>query len=96
MKEGRPFEAGISSQIQKLALVTLVGGALTETATVVASRTAMNAYDIAALLNPSVVSKYSYNGTFDPTFLAGAAVLLLLSYVFRYGEELQRESDETL
>jgi hypothetical protein len=96
MKEGRPFEAGISNQIKKLALVTLVGGAITETATVVASRMAMTAYDIAALLNPSVASEYSYNGTFDLSFLVGAAILLLLSYVFRYGEELQRESDETL
>jgi hypothetical protein len=96
MKDGRPFEAGISNQIRKLALITLVGGAITETATVFASRTAMNAYDFAALLNSSVVSKYSYNGTFDPSFLAGAAILFLLSCVFRYGEELQRESDETL
>jgi hypothetical protein len=96
MKEGRPFEVGISNQIKKLALVTLVGGAITETATVVASRMAMNAYDIAALLNASVVSKYSYNVTFDPSFLAGAAILLLLSYIFRYGEQLQQESDETL
>jgi hypothetical protein len=96
MKEGRPFEAGISNQIRKLALVTLVGGAITETATVVASRTAMNAYDFAALLNPSVASAYSYNVTFDPSFLAGAVVLFLLSCVFRYGEELQRQSDETL
>jgi hypothetical protein len=92
MKEGRPFEAGISNQIRKLALITLVGGAITETVTVFASRTAMNAYDFAALLN----SEYSYNGTFDLSFLVGAVVLLLLSYVFRYGEELQRESDETL
>jgi hypothetical protein len=92
MKEGRPFEAGISNQIRKLALITLVGGAITETVTVFASRTAMNAYDFAALLN----SEYSYNDTFDLSFLVGAVVLLLLSYVFRYGEELQRESDETL
>jgi hypothetical protein len=96
MKEGRPFEAGISSQIRKLALVTLVGGVITETATAFASRAAVNAYDIAALLNPSVVSEYSYNNIFDLSFLAGVVVLLLLSYVFRYGEELQRESDETL
>ena len=32
----------------------------------------------------------------DLTFLVYWAILLLLSYVFRYGEELQQLSDETL
>jgi len=30
------------------------------------------------------------------SYLVLACVLFLLSYIFRYGEELQRESDETL
>ena len=34
--------------------------------------------------------------TLDLAFLVYWAILLLLSYVFRYGEELQQLSDETL
>ena len=32
----------------------------------------------------------------DMSFAVVFAVLYLLSYVFRYGEELQKQSDETL
>jgi hypothetical protein len=65
-------------------------------ATQVASYAEMKAFDVTVLLNPEVVNGYSYNGTFDCSFLVGAVILFLLSYIFRYGEELQRESDETL
>jgi hypothetical protein len=32
----------------------------------------------------------------DLTFLAIAAVLMLLAYVFHYGQALQQQADETL
>ena len=38
----------------------------------------------------------NFNFEFDLTFLVLWAVLTLTSYVFRYGEELQQLSDETL
>jgi hypothetical protein len=56
----------------------------------------MKAFDLTVLLNHDVVSGYSYNGTFDCSFIIAAVILFLLSYIFQYGEELQRESDETL
>lgn len=96
MKEGRPFEVGVSIQLRKLAWVTLVGGLINEVSTQVASFAEMKALDITALLNTSVVNGYSYKGTFYGYFIVGAVILFLLSYIFRCGEELQRESDETL
>jgi hypothetical protein len=96
MKEGRPFDTGVSKQIRRLAWVTLVFGGITELMRAVTSYIGVNAYDISPLLNASIVSEYSYNGKGDLSFLAGAALLFFLSYIFRYGEELQRESDETL
>jgi hypothetical protein len=51
---------------------------------------------VTALFNTSVVTGYTYNGISDVSFLAIAVVLFLLSYIFQYGENLQRESDETL
>jgi hypothetical protein len=56
----------------------------------------VRAFDVTALFNSSVVTGYTYNGVFDTSFVASAVVLFLLSYIFRYGEGLQRESDETL
>jgi hypothetical protein len=96
MKEGRPFEVGVSGQLRKLAWVTLVGGLISEVATQVASFAEMKAFDVTVLLNPEVVNGYSYNGTFDGSFIIAAVILFLLSYIFQYGEGLQRESDETL
>jgi hypothetical protein len=96
MKEGRPFESGVSGQITKLAWVVLVGGAVSEAASYVARYVEIKAFDVTALFDSSVVTGYTYNGVFDTSFVASAIVLFLLSYIFRYGEGLQRESDETL
>jgi hypothetical protein len=96
MKEGRPFESGISGQIKKLAWVVLVGGAVSEAASAVAKYMEVRSFDVTALFNASVVTSYTYNGISDVSFLAIAVVLFLLSYIFQYGENLQRESDETL
>jgi hypothetical protein len=96
MKEGRPFESGISGQIRKLAWVVLVGGAVSEAASAVAKYMEVRSFDMTALFNTSVVTGYTYNGISDVSFLAIAVVLFLLSYIFQYGENLQRESDETL
>jgi hypothetical protein len=96
MKEGRPFDTGVSSQIRKLAWVVLVGGAVSEAASYVARYVEIRAFDVTAMFNYSVVTGYTYNGVFDTSFVASAVVLFLLSYIFRYGEGLQRESDETL
>jgi hypothetical protein len=96
MKEGRPFETGVSGQIRKLAWVVLVGGAVSEAASYIAKYVEVRSFDVAALFNSSVVTGYTYNGIFDTSFVLTAVVLFLLSYIFRYGEGLQRESDETL
>lgn len=39
---------------------------------------------------------YTANYALDGTFILVAALLFLFSFVFQYGEELQRLSDETL
>jgi hypothetical protein len=96
MKEGRPFEVGVSGQIRKLAWIALVGGAVNETALHVTEYVNIRAFDMATLFNSSVVTGYTYNVICDPSFVVTAVVLFLLSYIFQYGEGLQRESDETL
>jgi hypothetical protein len=96
MKEGRPFEVGVSKILRKLAWVTLIGGAVSEAATIIASHVEVRAFDFPALFNSSAVTGYTFNRTFDFSFIVGAVILFLLSYIFRYGEQLQRDSDETL
>lgn len=95
VKEGRPFDKGISETIKKLAWVALIGGAVIQICESITKIAEIKAYDFAAFFSETVTG-LSFNGMIDCGFIVTACVLFLLSYVFRYGEELQRESDETL
>ncbi len=44
----------------------------------------------------AAISAVIYDYSLDLWFAIAARILFFLSCVFRYGEELQRESDETL
>lgn len=96
MKEGRPFDKGISQIIKRLAWVVLIGGAIVRVGACITMIMEIKAYDLAAFFAESAITGYRLNYVIDLNFIVTACVLFLLSYVFRYGEELQRESDETL
>ena len=82
--------------VRKLAWTTLIGGAIIEACRVFGIIAELNAYDFDLLLNPGTVLKYSYNYSFNISFVVIAGILFFLSICFRYGESLQQESDETL
>ena len=42
------------------------------------------------------MESFTYNYSIDLWFAAAALILFFLSYIFRCGEALQREADETL
>ena len=96
MKEGRPFEAGISQKIRRLGLIILIGGAVTEVCRAVGSIFESKAYNLDMLFNNTAIEHVSSNFEISLWFVVAALILFFLSYIFRYGEELQRESDETL
>ena len=52
--------------------------------------------DLHLLLLSEKITPVNFRYKIELGFLLVCAILLLLSYVFRYGEELQRLSDETL
>ena len=96
MKDGRPFENGASSKIKKLAWTTLIGGVIIELCQTLGTIVELKAYDLSLLLNPETILKYSFNYSFDMSFVIIAGILFFLSLVFKYGESLQQEADETL
>ena len=96
MKEGRPFETGTAERIRELALLVLIGGGIAEVGSAVGRVFAIKAYDIPALINHPAIEDVTFNITIRLWFVVVALVLFFLSFVFRYGEQLQRESDETL
>ncbi len=96
MKEGRPFDPGTSSKIRKLAWLSLIGGVVGEACMFISHVADFRTYKLTTLFNPEVVTGYRVEYIMETDFLVLAGVLFLLSLVFRYGEELQRQSDETL
>ncbi|MCD8022365.1 MAG: DUF2975 domain-containing protein [Lachnospiraceae bacterium] len=96
MTEGRPFESSCTKALKTLAWLTLIGGAAVQIASALLNVLMSRIIDVAALFAEDNVTGATLNATFSINFLVYAAILFLLSYVFRYGEILQQESDETL
>jgi hypothetical protein len=96
MKEGKPFEAAVSDKLRKLSWITLIGGGVLSLVKMIGEIILCRVYDLETVfLNEHIISctlEFNLNMSFAVVF----AVLYLLSYVFRYGEELQKQSDETL
>lgn len=96
MKTGDPFHNAVSSTLRKLAVYTCVFGIGLNLREVISNILLVKAYDLPNLIIGEKITHVVFNNAFDLSFLLVAACLLLLSYVFRYGEELQQLSDETL
>ena len=96
MTQGDPFHPTVSRQIRKLAFASLVVGILEYMIGAVETFNAFHIFDLNELLPSSQIQSVTANYSFDLTAIVVFFVLLLLSYIFRYGEELQRLSDETL
>ena len=95
MREGRPFDGSVSVTLRKLGWVTLFGGLGVELLSWAVSLLELRLYDFSELFLPEVVTGYTVNIPLGGALIA-PVVILLLSHVFKYGEQLQRLSDETL
>ena len=97
MKEGRPIDENVSISIRKLGTLVFWGGLISQIAEYVTETMLVRNYaNLIDLFKEGVVNNINVNYTFSLTFVFIAFILYLLSYVFEYGQELQRESDETL
>ena len=96
MKEGLPFDESVSKNLKKLGLLTLIGGSVWSVTKAVLDTTTYNAYEISEMFRSERITGVELEVTLDTQFLIIAAVIFLLSYIFKYGAELQKLSDETL
>lgn len=96
MTENAPFSGNVSTNLKKLAKYSVILGIAVNAIQIVSHVMLVLGYDLHLLLLSEKITHLEFFFTFDPTFLVVAAVFLLLSYIFRYGEELQQLSDETL
>ena len=96
MKNGKPFHSAVSVNLKKLGRRILILGIATQIVEAFTTGLFVGGFDLEGLLIGEKITAVTYTDPFDLTFLAYAAVLLLMSYVFQYGEQLQQLSDETL
>lgn len=96
MKNGEPFHNTVSTNLKKLANYSCALGIGINLQKIISNILLVKAYDLNLLLLSEKVSHVEFMFVFDLSFLVVYGVLLLLSYIFRYGEELQQLSDETL
>ena len=96
VKEGRPFEKGVVTNLRKVAWAILAGGAAATLLGLVGHVILTRAYPMEQIFASEAVTKLEYVFTMDFSFVATACIVFLLSYIFSYGQALQRQSDETL
>jgi len=96
MTEEKPFDSIVSTNLKKLAKLSINLGILGNIIILSEQIMSVFVYDLPGLLISEKITHVGGMFNVDLTFLIYWAILLLLSYVFRYGEELQRLSDETL
>lgn len=96
MKDGKPFHNAVSTNLKNLANCVCSLGIGWNLLEIISNILLVKAYDLHLLLLSEKIPHVEFSYNFDCSFLVIYAVLLLLSYIFRYGEELQQLSDETL
>ena len=92
----KPFDISIANSLVRLSKYILVGGLITNLIIIFRFIILTKPYNYNLLFNENYVSDIQFKYQFNLTFLIDAALVYLLSYVFRYGKELQDLSDETL
>ena len=91
-----PFHETLAVNLKRLSFLVLAGGILQEAFEFINYSFITQNIDLKALfINEDIIS-IMINYRFDVDFIVFAIVLYMLSHVFKYGQELQQLSDETL
>ncbi|MBP3595380.1 MAG: hypothetical protein J6J44_12675 [Lachnospiraceae bacterium] len=93
---GQPFDGTVSKNIKKLGIAVIVNGLAIDIAESVMSSMAFYMYDIAELVLSDNISKIMVNSEVSLDSVLVGVLVIMLSHVFRYGEQLQQQADETL
>ena len=96
MTEEKPFDSIVSTNLKKLAKLSINLGIFYNIIILSEQILTVFVYDLPSLLISEKITHVGGMFNVDLTFLIYWAILLLLSYVFHYGEQLQQLSDETL
>lgn len=96
MTGGNPFHPTVGKEIRRLAFAALAVGIIQNMMNIAETLYVLRIFDLNALFQNSKIRSVTANFRYNLSFLVVFLVLLLMSYIFQYGEELQKLSDETL
>lgn len=96
IRKGLPFHDEIPRHLNRLGWLTIADGLLSNFSDLIACGNLLPGYDLGELFLSDKIISVTAGYSFSLTFLIYAFILFLLSYIFRYGLELQQLSDETL
>lgn len=96
MMTGQPFDGTVSVNVKKLGITMIVGGIIIDLIEILGSNMAFYMYDVTELFLSDNIGKVTINGEISMGSILAGVLVIMLSHVFRYGEELQQQADETL
>ena len=96
MMEEKPFDAIVGTNLTKLAKLSISIGILYNILMLSEQIMTVFVYDLPGLLISEKIVHIGGMFRVDLSFVICWAILTLLSYIFRYGQQLQQLSDETL
>ena len=96
MVEEKPFNSATSTNLDKLAKLSIRLGILYNIIALSEQIISVSVYKLPELLISEKITHVTAMFDVDLSFVVYWAILMLLSYVFRHGEQLQQLSDETL
>lgn len=96
MTVGEPFDGTVSTNIKKLGIIVMVAGVLSDIVKAVGSSITLFMYDFSGIVLNDNVAYISVNHQISLMPVLTGVLVIMLSHVFRYGEELQQQADETL
>jgi uncharacterized membrane protein len=96
MAEEKPFDSIVSTNLRKLAKLSVFLGILCNIVILAEQFILVFSYDLRGLLLSDKIPAVDFSFEIDLSFLLSWGILMLLSYVFQYGEQLQQLSDETV
>ena len=93
----QPFDGTVSGNVSKLGKVLVVASVANNVAECIGKALIYHACNINELLQSDMIVGVTTEFTLvDAELMFTGALVILLSYVFKYGEELQKQADETL
>ena len=96
MKEEKPFDSIVSTNLKKLARLSIHLGILANVILLSEQIIPFFVYDLPGLLISEKITHVGGMFQIDLNFVIFWAIFTLLSYVFSYGQQLQQLDDETL